>query len=470
MNKLVILLSFITFAHGLIKVPAYDLSYRSGHLTPRGYDHPDVSVNGWLSYETEGLDPSVYIGTILMMPFRPNWDIDVCKYQELGVTCVIVTGTTLYVPGFIIVKGYNNCTYTCAMDLNYPDFAELATLLGNVSAASNYTTSIYVEIDNSDGNEWKEMSNSAIFYIMQILGGIVSIYAISFNINDILLATGCKTTTKGSSEKINFDWRHLRNQLFIASLLLIAGILGLPGFLDFTCFRQIMPHRACNVLTSSRISFIFGACWFLIFVMMELGTVTTEINYGIMKRFWGYIIIVVILIVMDNLCATLLTYMQTAEETIALITIWLACILGLTLACAVLLTIVSVRTLRRLNTSVSLSPDSRKGQLAAIAKRLMIILSVISLSLFGYVLNAGLVNYTINYPYSLAGSFLTYTTLLNVIVIALTYNNHVSIRNRLSGLMKSSTSGKAGSNETGSSGLHGTTTDGIDMSNITVSN
>ncbi len=437
----ILLLLFLTSVNSLLQAPDYQLSYRTGHLTPRGYDHPSVSVSGFLSYETEGIPPTQYAGTILMMPFRPNWDIDVCRYLEYGALCVVVAGTTTTVPGFIMVKGYNDCYYDCAFDMNYPDFTELALLLGNVSTASGGTESIYVTLDSSDGNDWKTMSDSGAFYALQILIGITSILVSVSGLVDITIIAA----------HYRFE---LRNNLIIACYLVMAGLLGVPGAVDFTCFRQLMPHRACNVLTSSRISFIFGACCLLIIVMIEVSRVSVGISYGRFENLPLYLTFTIFLVVMDNLCATLLTYMETAESTITLIIIWLATILTITLLIATMLSIVSYKTLRRLRESVAIAPESRKGKLRSISRRLMIVLCAISVCLFGYVLNAGLVYHTIEYPDKLVTSFLVYTNLLNIIAIALAYNNHVSIRNHVKKLMKSSKSGGTDSSKNRESSTH----------------
>lgn len=432
MNSSYLILTIILI-HGIsckLVIPSLDLTYRTGHLTPTGYNHPQMEpLTGILSLELEGVDPSAYIGTILLMPFRPNWDIDVCMYNNLGVSCVIVTDTSPYVPGFIIVKGYNECKYTCALSVSYPEFEQLANLYVNTTIASNFTQFLMIDIDSTDGNEWKEMSDSAPFYLVQILGGLSCL---------VILGWNCYTLARLSS----LQGMQLRNHIVIATFLIISGVLGILGFVDFTCFRQLMPHRACTVLTSSRITFIFGPCWFLIFIMMETAKASLKIEYGISDKTWLFSVIVGILIANDIICSVVLTYLSVPADIYTLIVIWLGILLGLALVCSILMAIVSVKTLKRMQGSMT-SSSARKEKLTPIVRRLMIILSIISVSLLGYVINAAAINYAINYPYSLAASFLIYTTLLNIIAISLTYNVYRSVMNHIEKIMKTSSRGSS---------------------------
>lgn len=430
--RIVIILLFVTLVTSRITIPDLNISYISAHLTPRGYDWPEISESGKLIMEDSNLDGSLYNNSIVMMRFRPNWDIDVCKYQDLGAKCVIVEGTTYFVPGFIIIKGDNNCNYNCAVDMNAGDFALLMEIYHNFTIASNYRTYLHIEVDSSDGNQWKEMSNSALIWLTQIPGGMESIIITIWSIYELVRIR-------------TYPDLKMLGATVVCSLLLSSGLLGIVGFIDFDCLRQVMNHRVCNFFTSARISPIFSACYWLVFLMMETGKISVKIDYGFPDHIKFFIPITILLVATDYICSILITYLSTAVSIITLLIIWLSIILGLVCLCAIFMTIVSINTLKRLSTSIKMY---KRQELKPILTRLMVVLIIISISLFSYVVVAGVTNYTINYPYPLAGTFFTYNMLLNIISFSLAYNTHKSINGRISGVIKKVTTSGSSSNHT----------------------
>jgi hypothetical protein len=212
-----------------------------------------------------------------MMAYRPYWDVDVCIYQQhYQVACVIITSTNPITPGSNINKGLNQCVYTCAFEMLNQDFEAFAEIYEQVMKESEGRAVITVDLDGSDGNQWKSMTYSPLFFINVIVSCLVCLVMIVLNtINLALIVSRGKT--------------HMKIWILISTLLLISGVVGDVGFVDFNCFMQVLPYRACNIFSAMRPAFVFAAVNLLSYsyldaVKMHVGGINL-----IPSKFWCFV-------------------------------------------------------------------------------------------------------------------------------------------------------------------------------------
>lgn len=439
MHYLFILFALLCLEQSLCSVyfPTMDLAYRGAQLTPRGRDHPvNILNNIPIVFESPQIPVEYYAGKVLMMAYRPYWDLDVCNYENnLGVTCIIITSTNPYTPGSNINKGFNNCTYSCAFEMLYPDFQAFAEEYKLLMEATNNTAQVTVNLDGSEGNQWKSMVYSPLYMFTIVFGGLCCVAFIVWNlINNIRIRI--------------YGLEKYKRWIWTTSLIICSGIVGIVGFADFNCFLQIMPYRMCNVFSGVRPPFVYAASNLFTFGLMEaIKDQVGQVEYKLPKRFWIYALTSFLYLAMEIICGTVISYLTDYDQLITLLTIWLALELGYITYTAIIDTILSVQTIIKLN-QLSKATGNMSNRNKRIKNTMIILLSKSSATIC-YVVIVGITNEAVFYPWFLGSTWLVYNLLLTYIAFIMTFIMNGTISKNIKSSKKISKS-NSNSKENGS--------------------
>jgi uncharacterized membrane protein len=408
------LLFLVDFGSTTITFPTLGLSYRSAQLTPRGNDHPVVVMSGKeIVFEDASIPMEYYAGKVIMMGYRPHWDEDVCKYEnEYKASCVIITSTNPYTPGSNLNKGLNQCTYSCAFEMLYTEFQQFAGDYKTYMTETLGQGVVTVDLDGTDGNAWKEMAYSPLYLINISLSGLVCVVMIVGNIINLVLIRLRRKT-------------HMKVWIIICILLLMSGVVGNIGFVDFNCYLQVLPYRACNIFSAIRPAFVFSAINLLSFTFIDAVKMHVGGPKLIPSKFWVCCLISFGYLSMTISCAVAITYLTDYNNIIACLIIWLALELAYQTYTAILNLILSIKTIRRLKNSKI--PSVKMGAKKSQVQRTTTMLIIIAICTLIYVIFVGLVNEAVNYPWFLGSTWIVYNLLLNIISLILTFSMFMSI-------------------------------------------
>lgn len=397
-----------------ITFPTMGLSYKGAQLTPRGNDHPIVIKSDQpIIFEQETIPPELYANKVLMMAYRPYWDIDVCNYEQLyNVSCVIMPSTNPNTPGSNFNKGFNQCTYKCAFEILYTDFQAFAKAYKTLMEESLGTANVTVDLDGTDGNSWKEMAYSPLYMINTTLSGLVSLFMIISNMINIILIRLHKKT-------------HMKSWIIICTSLMFSGVIGVLGFVDFNCFLQVLPYRACNIFSALRPAFVFAPINILCFTFIDAVKMHVGGPKLIPSKFWVCCLVSFCYVCMTVSCAVSITYLKDYGQIIACLIVWLVLELGYQFYTAVLMSVISIKTIKRIKES--LIQNAKMGIKKLEIQRTSKMLIIMSCCTIIYVVFVGLVNQSVNFPWYLGSTWIVYNQLLNVISLMVTFSMYMNI-------------------------------------------